>query len=1003
ALAMDPQQRLLLETAWETFERAGLDPTNLKGSRTGVFVGGFAQDYGPRLHETAEGNEGHSLTGTTPSVMSGRLSYTFGFEGPAVTVDTACSSSLVALHLAARELRAGECDMALVGGITIMSTPGIFVEFSRQGGMSADGRCKSFSADADGAGWGEGVGMLLVERQSDAERNGHRILAVVRGSAVNQDGASNGLTAPNGPAQQRVIRQALANAQLITSDVDMVEAHGTGTRLGDPIEAQAVLATYGQDRPEDRPLWLGSLKTNIGHTQAAAGVAGIIKTVLALQHGLLPKTLHVSEPTPEVDWSEGAVRLLTEAQEWSDAERPRRAGVSSFGISGTNAHVILEQAPAAVEAVSGSVAPVVVPWVVSGRGAAGLRGQAERLRSYVTEHPELDPATVGRSLVGTRAVLEQRAVVVGRGRDELLSGLAELASAESGSIAGSAAGAGAGVVFVFPGQGSQWLGMAAGLLGSSPVFAARIAECERALGLWVDWSLSAVLREGSGVDPVLWARVDVVQPVLWAVMVSLAEVWRSRGVVPAAVVGHSQGEIAAAVVAGALSLEDAARVVVLRSRLIGRELSGLGGMASLAVTQERASELLRGREGLSVAAVNGPNSTVVAGDSAALDVLEVDCEREGVRFRRIDVDYASHSAHVERIETELLAELAGIAPVAGGVSFWSTVTAEVTDTAGLDAAYWYRNLRHTVRLSDTVRALYEAGHTVFVEVSPHPVLTGAVQDTVDDDRALVVGSLRRDREEERELLLSLGRLYAHGVPVDWSAFLGEGPTADLPTYAFQHRRYWVKVAAGGNSARSMGFSSPGHPLLGAAVALADGNGFLLSGVLSVQAQPWLADHIVGGAIIVPGTALVEMVSRAGDEVGCTGVNELSLMQPLFITQSGGLAVQITVGAANDEGQRPVSVHSRPQAADIAEPWVRHAQGTLGSGAQAPAEWDATEEWPPRDALPQDLERVYDRLASDGAGYGPAFHGLRAVWRRGAEVFAEVELPEVVREEAGAYG
>ncbi|MFJ2444594.1 type I polyketide synthase, partial [Streptomyces sp. NPDC087658] len=1001
ALAMDPQQRLLLETAWETFERAGLDPTNLKGSMTGVFIGAAQLGYG-EIVQPLEGLEGHLLTGNHSSVMSGRVAYTFGFEGPAVTIDSACSSSLVALHWAAHALRSGECDMALAGGAAVMATAGGFAEFSRQGGLSPDGRCKAFSADADGTGWGEGVGMLLVERQSDAERNGHRILAVVRGSAVNQDGASNGLTAPNGPAQQRVIRQALANAQLTTSDVDMVEAHGTGTRLGDPIEAQAVLATYGQDRPEDRPLWLGSLKTNIGHTQAAAGVAGIIKTVLALQHGLLPKTLHVSEPTPEVDWSEGAVRLLTEAQEWSDAKRPRRAGVSSFGISGTNAHVILEQAsPKAPDRAPEEATLPVVPWVVSGRSVAGLRGQAERLRSYVTEHPELDVVTVARSLVGTRAVLEQRAVVVGRGRDELLAGLLELASGEPVEISGEGTAAGVGVVFVFPGQGSQWLGMAAGLLDSSPVFAARIAECERALGLWVDWSLSAVLREGSGVDPVLWARVDVVQPVLWAVMVSLAEVWRSRGVVPAAVVGHSQGEIAAAVVAGALSLEDAARVVVLRSRLIGRELSGLGGMASLAAPEAQVAELLCDREGLAVAAVNGPASTVVAGDTAALDVLEVDCEREGVRFRRIDVDYASHSAHVERIETELLAELAGIVPVVGGVSFWSTVTAEVTDTAGLDAAYWYRNLRHTVRLSDTVRALYEAGHTVFVEVSPHPVLTGAVQDTVDDDRALVVGSLRRDRDEERELISSLGRLYAHGVPVDWSAFLGDGPTADLPTYAFQHRRYWPRVVAARGDVRGVGLSSPGHPLLGAAVALADGDGFLCTGVLSVQAQPWLADHIVGGAVVVPGTALVEMVVRAGDEVGCEGLDELSLMQPLVVPEQGGLAVQIAVGAADATGRRSVSIHTRPQDADTTAPWTRHAQGTLGGGA--PATWDATEAWPPQGALPQDLEGVYDRLREAGAGYGPAFHGLRAVWRRGQEVFAEVELPDSVREEAAAYG
>ncbi|MEU3664726.1 beta-ketoacyl synthase N-terminal-like domain-containing protein, partial [Streptomyces sp. NPDC032940] len=541
ATTMDPQQRLLLKTSWEAFERAGIDGTLLHGSQTGVFIGSNGQDYARNLREApAENVEGHLVTGSAASVVSGRISYTFGLEGPAVTVDTACSSSLVALHLAAQSLRQGECTLALAGGVTVMSTPELFVEFSRQRGLAPDGRCKAFASGADGTGWGEGVGMLLLERLSDARRNGHQVLAVVRGSAVNQDGASNGLTAPNGPSQQRVIRAALANARVPAAEVDVVEAHGTGTKLGDPIEAQALLATYGQDRPEDRPLWLGSIKSNIGHTQAAAGVAGVMKMVLAMQHGLLPQTLHVDEPSSHVDWTAGSVELLTDSTPWPETGHARRAGVSSFGVSGTNAHVVLEQAPTvAEEPTADAEPPVVVPWVVSAKSEAALRGQAGRLVSFLGERSELAAVDVAWSLAATRSVFEHRAVVLD-GADGLRA-LAEGREA-SGVVWGSAAGADGRAVFVFPGQGSQWAGMAAELLDSSPVFAERIAECGAALAPFVDWSLIDVLRDA---DADAWLeQVDVVQPVLWAVMVSLAEVWRSHGVAPAAVIGHSQGEIA---------------------------------------------------------------------------------------------------------------------------------------------------------------------------------------------------------------------------------------------------------------------------------------------------------------------------------------------------------------------------------------------------------------------------------------------------------------------------
>ncbi|MEU6314738.1 type I polyketide synthase, partial [Streptomyces sp. NPDC047014] len=800
AKAMDPQQRLLLETSWEALERAGIDPASLKGSRTGVFVGGAPQEYGALVMNSAEGAGGYALTGAPGSVLSGRISYALGLEGPAVTVDTACSSSLVALHLAIKSLRTGECDLALAGGVLVLVTPSIFAEFAATGGSAGDGRCKAFSSDADGTGWGEGAGVLALQRLSDARRDGNPILAVIRGSAVNQDGASNGLSAPNGPSQQRVIRQALANAGLSPADVDMVEAHGTGTTLGDPIEAEALLATYGQDRPADRPLWLGTLKSNIGHTQAAAGVSGVIKAVLALQHGVLPKTLHVQEPTPEVDWSSGAVELLTEARPWPETGRPRRAGVSSFGISGTNAHVVLEQAPEEepAEPAADAGPPALsgpVPWVVSGRNESALRDQAAKLAAHLAATPGLDPVDVGRSLAGTRSAFEHRAVVLGGDPDTLLAGLRSVAAGGGGTGVVSGRTSPGGAVFVFPGQGSQWLGMAAELVETSPVFRARLAECEAALAPLVDWSLLAVLRQEPGAPS--FDRVDVVQPVLWAVMVSLAAVWRSFGVEPAAVIGHSQGEVAAACVAGGLSLEDGARIVAVRSRLVLEKLSGKGGMVSVSLPVADVEERIASFDGrVGVAAVNGPASVVVSGEPEALDELLASCEAEGVRARRIAVDYASHSAQVDALNDDLLRGLADIQPQSSPVAFYSTVSGERMDTAGLDAGYWVRNLRERVRFEPVVRLLAEKGNSLFIESSPHPVLTMAVAQTGDAvDRPLVtVGSLRREEGGAERFLTSLAEAYVAGAPVDWKQLLTTGSRVALPTYAFQHQRYWIDDA-----------------------------------------------------------------------------------------------------------------------------------------------------------------------------------------------------------------
>nr|WP_307804243.1 SDR family NAD(P)-dependent oxidoreductase [Micromonospora echinofusca] len=997
ALAMDPQQRLLLQASWEAFESAGIDPVSARGSRTGVFVGVMYHDYGSSLQNAPTDEVAGFLgTGGAGSVASGRVSYVLGLEGPAVTMDTACSSSLVATHMAVQSLRTGECNLALAGGVTVMATPGTFVDFSAQRGLSPDGRCKAFAAGADGTGWAEGTGMLLLERLSDARRNGHPVFAVVRGSALNQDGASNGLTAPNGPSQQRVIRAALANAGLTTADVDVVEAHGTGTKLGDPIEAQALIATYGQGRSDDNPLWLGSLKSNIGHTQAAAGVGGIIKMVQAMRHGLLPKTLHVDEPSPHIDWSAGAVELLTDSRQWPAVDRPRRAAVSSFGFSGTNAHIILEQPPAEVTpAAAPEPADLVVPWTLSGRTAEAVPAQAAKLRAYAEANPEASLRDIGFSLATTRSVHEHRAVVTGAGRDELLRALADLAAGTAAAeVVTGSAGTDTRAAFLFPGQGSQWLGMGLELLESSPAFADRIAECEAALNEFVDWSLTDVLR---GSEPGL-DRVDVVQPVLWAVMVSLAEVWRSYGVEPAAVVGHSQGEIAAACVAGALSLSDAARVVALRSRTI-RRLAGRGGMVSVGLPLAQAEELIaRWDERLSIAVVNGTGSVVVSGEVAALDEMIAHCEGAEIRARRIAVDYASHSAQVEELEEELLEVLAPVAPRSTDVPFFSTVYGEFIDTAMMDARYWYTNLRQTVRFLDAVRELAGQGFGSFLEMSPHPVLTMAVQETLHElgSPATVTGTLRRGEGGPRRVFTSLAEAYAGGLPIDWRpAYGATAKRVPLPTYAFQTQRFWLLGGGtqGAGDVGSVGLGASDHPLLGAVVALPDSDGLLLTGRVAAGQPDWLVDHAVNGTVLLPGTAFVDLALRAGDEVGCDLLEDLTLEVPLVLADGGAAQLRVAVGEPDDAGRRTVTIHSGRETTGSGRPeeWIRHATGTLAPGAPLPATGPAS--WPPAGAVPVDVTDLYPRLALAGLEYGPVFQGLRSAWRAGDELYVEVELEE----------
>ncbi|WP_392892491.1 SDR family NAD(P)-dependent oxidoreductase [Streptomyces sp. LN699] len=1009
ALAMDPQQRLLLETAWEAVERSGIRPESLHGSRTGVFVGATALEYGPRMYEAPESVQGSVLTGSTTSVMSGRIAYQLGLLGPAVTTDTACSSSLVALHLAIRSLRSGETNLALAGGATVMSSPGMFVEFSRQRGLAPDGRCKSFAAGADGTGWSEGVGLLLVERLSDAERNGHTVLAVLRGSAINQDGASNGLTAPSGLAQQRVIRQALADSGLTGSDVDAVEAHGTGTRLGDPIEAEAVMATYGSDREGLAPVFLGSLKSNIGHAQAAAGVGGVIKMVQAIRHGVLPRTLHVDEPSPHVDWSAGAVELLTGERAWPETGRPRRAAVSSFGISGTNAHVVIEQAPETVPATATSVeAPAApelpAPWLLSARDPKALRAQAERLRVHAAA-PDTDLADVGLALAATRTAFEQRAVVLAEDRDALLAGLDALIAGSDAPavVTGAAPGAGR-TAFLFTGQGAQRLGMGRDLYARHPVFARALDAVFAAFEGLLERPLREVLfaAEGSS-DAALLDETTYTQPALFAVETALFRLLEHHGVVPALLAGHSIGELSAAHAAGVLTLADAARLVAARGRLMQSARPG-GAMIAVQGTEAEIAASLAGLEdAVSVAAVNGPSSVVISGDEDAAEAVAARWREQGRKTKRLTVSHAFHSPHMDAILEEFRAVAADVAFAAPAIPIVSTVTGAVATEAELTSPdYWAGQIRAAVRFLDAVRELAAQGTTLFVEVGPDAVLTALAQGALEDTGAVAVPLLRAGRPEADTLAAGLARVWTAGGTFDAGTFFPGATPAPLPTYAFQRERYWLAPTAS-TDARSLGLDASEHPLLSTSVEFADREDALFTGRLSVGSHPWLADHAIGTTVLVPATAFLELAVAAGDHLGVTRVEELTLEAPLPLVGREAVRVQVAVGAPDASGVRPFSVHARPDGGEgAARPWTRHATGALAE-AVVPAEDADLSAWPPAGASAEPLDGVYERLAALGYAYGPAFQGLTALWRAGEDLYAEVRLPGEHRESAGRFG
>ncbi|WP_329406153.1 type I polyketide synthase [Streptomyces sp. NBC_00704] len=983
AQIMDPQQRIFLEAAWESFERAGIAPASLKGSRTGVFAGVMYHDYG----DLSSGG----------SVVSGRVSYSFGFEGPAVTVDTACSSSLVALHLAVQALRSGECTLALAGGVTVMATPAMFVEFSRQRGLSADGRCRSFAESADGTGWSEGVGLLLLERLSDARRQGHPVLAVVRGSAVNQDGASNGLTAPNGPSQQRVIRAALANARLAGDDVDLVEGHGTGTRLGDPIEAQALLATYGQRRDGQEPLYLGSLKSNLGHAQAAAGVGGVIKLVEAIRHGVMPRTLHVDAPSAQVDWQDGAVQLLTEARAWPELDRPRRAAVSSFGISGTNAHVIVEQAPEPVRAGDAPQAEGPVAVTLSARSPEALRASAARLASWWSRREDVEVGAVAAALAGGRALLEHRAVVVAADREEALAHLASFASEEIGAISGRVSSGRTG--WLFTGQGSQWLGMGRELHDAEPVFAAAFDEACDALDAYLPGPLREVVwgEDASLVDATVFAQAG-----LFAVQAGLVAVLRHWGVSPDVLLGHSIGEISAAYAAGVFGLEDAARLVAARGSLMQALPEG-GGMLALAAGLEGVGELISGIA-VDIAAVNAPGAVVVSGAVADLERVAERAAEAGVRATRLSVSHAFHSRLMEPMLEEFAQVAASVTYREPTTAVVSNVTGQVVSAELTDPGYWVRHVREAVRFADGLSTARRLGVTRFVEVGPEAVLTALARQILDDaDELTFVPLMRRPKEgisAQATLLNAAAVLHVSGVSVDWHL---PAPVRhlDLPTYPFQRSRYWLSEPVSGSGAGRVsagvgaaGLRESGHGLLAASVTTADGVSTVLTGRIGVGSHPWLADHAVAGVALVPGTALLDMALHAAEVTDYTEVGELIIAQPLILPAHGHVDVQVQVTTAGEQAE--LAIHSRP-ADDTDTPWTTHATGTLTRATTPPLPPAATEPepWPPADATPLESDDLYVELLDQGYAYGPAFQGLRAAWRRGDDVYAEIALPEDV--------
>ncbi|MGH3780850.1 MAG: SDR family NAD(P)-dependent oxidoreductase [Pseudonocardiaceae bacterium] len=1003
ALAMDPQQRILLEVAWEAIERAGVVPSSLKGSRTGVFLGLMPNEYGMPIWKWQQGETaGYMGTGTSPSVASGRISYLLGLEGPAITFDTSCSSSGVAIHTAVRSLRSGETDLALAGGCNVLAGPGIFVDFAKKNALSPDARCRSFSDTANGTVWSEGVGILVLEPLSKARCLGRRITGVIKGTAVNQDGASNGLTAPNGRAQIKVINQALADAGLEPQDIQLVEAHATGTKLGDPIEANAIRATYGRGERES-PIWLGSIKSNIGHTMAAAGVGGVIKCLLAMKAREMPRTLHVEGLNSHVDWP-ASVDVLREGRPWPACDGVRRCAVSAFGVSGTNSHIILESWDDGVDDIRPEVAraggsPAGESLLkISAKTPSALRSYARAVAAKLDSSTDPVPA-VAHCLATEREDFDYRAVVIGKSREELCGALQAFAAdpGASSAIHGEAQRI-RRPVFVFPGQGSQWVGMAAGLLAESEVFRLRIEECAAAFKPHLDCDVLAVL---SGDDrDVDMQRSDVIQPLLFSMMLALAAMWRSVGVEPAAVIGHSQGEVAAACLAGALDLAEAAQVVACRSRML--EHAGRGGMAAVAASAEETTALLAdvGAD-LVIAATNGPKFVVVSGnDEPGIQRLLDLCDNRSIYARRVPVKAASHSPVIAELRDRIVGELASVAPAAATIPIFSTVDSKQLRGDELDAEYWYRNLRSQVRFAQTIAEMTSHGYDAFIEISPHPVLAGSIQSVLESlgNSSPVCVTMKRDQGTRERFMAAVGEAYVQGHSIDWSGLRSPAEprhvaSVDLPTYPFERQRYWLPMEMG--AVRTAPAEKPatlikdgGHPWIFSVLETADGT-VIMAGRLSIRSHPWLMDHWVHDTVLLPGTAFVELLLSAGREMGCAGIKELVLRDPLPLPMDGSaVEIQVSLGLADDQGSRSAAVFSRKAGGDC---WLRNAEGLLSRANSFAAVGPGAASAMP-DARALEADGLYGLLDGKSYGYGESFRGVRSGEQQGDRVRSRIALP-----------
>ncbi|XXX73808.1 type I polyketide synthase [Sorangium sp. So ce134] len=1021
AKRMDPQQRLLLEVTWEALERAGQPPERLAGSRTGVFVGVVMTDYDRVC--TAEGvaPDMYAITGTTHCFPPGRLSYVLGLEGPSMAVDTACSSSLVAVHLACQSLRAGESSLAVAGGVSLMLSPWLTQGLAASQALSADGRCKTFDAQANGFVRGEGCGIVVLKRLSDALADGDPVLALIRGSAVNQDGRSTGLTAPSVLAQKALLRQALDSAGVSASEVGYVEAHGTGTPLGDPVEMEALRDVLGKPREDGSTCVLGAVKTNIGHLEAAAGIAGVIKAVLALQHGEIPANLHFRTLNPRISLENTPFIIPVEPVPWPAGPGRRLAGVSSFGMSGTNAHAVLEEAPrppADLAAGGGAAADapeVVVP--LSARSPGALASLARAYRAALADPARAAAwslADVAYTAAARRGHHEHRAAAVARSREELCELLDAVAGGEErAGVARGQAGAEQRprVVFVFPGQGSQWPGMGRDLLASEPVFREALEACDEAIRREAGWSLLDELRADEGRSRL--GQIDVVQPALFALGVALAALWRSWGVEPDAVVGHSMGEVAAAHVAGALRLDDAARIICRRSRLL-RKVSGRGAMAVVELSLEQAeAAIARRRDALSIAASNSPRSTVLAGAPEALDEVLAELSARGVFCRRIKVDVASHSPQVDPLRGELLEALRELAPGPARVAMWSTVTGGPCDGEALDAGYWARNLREPVLLCQAVERLLEGGRALFVEMSPHPVLLPAIEETrsAGGREGAAVPSLRREQASRRVLLESVAALYARGYPVAWARlFPARGRCVPLPTYPFERERHWIDPGArppgsprGPQAAR--GAAAAGHPLLGApfTVATQPGARFWEQALRPEGALAYLADHRVEGEIVLPGTAYLEMALAAAAEVhgaGAHAIEDVTFERMLAFPEAGARTAHVAL-VEDGADRASFQVFARDEGGGF----TRHAAGSVrasrGAAVEAPP-LEAVSDLRARCPRALEADEHYRRMSASSIEFGESFRGLARLWLGAGEALGRVRAPEPVASQASAY-